>query len=308
MYFPYLRGKTFELKMLREVSSLLSNNGNIVPIIEPVSENTSYLERAIEKLIDQEASFTLITNPHKGELVDFPPEFLEEFTMENISTEYNNATMAYIISDNTTLQSLDEFQSKYEDRNLALIHAQPYTPVQDINQIPDIENQFFIDGRTSNDYRSHFTNYRRVLIKDGFNQRKNADYPVEEFFSDLHKTYDDLGFDGFGDFLIVGDRFIRGGGPAYAIAIHLTYLLENDDMHIKHFISDRTTGPRDPGGKFLEALTKLVAYLQDNPKLLEYSSACEEYLDLYERKHYPGLGFVKKLSMRHHIELMNTII
>jgi hypothetical protein len=30
--------------------------------------------------------------------------------------------------------------------------------------------------------------------------------------------------DGFGDFLIVGDDYSESGGPAYAIAIHLTFI------------------------------------------------------------------------------------
>ena len=29
--------------------------------------------------------------------------------------------------------------------------------------------------------------------------------------------------DGFGDFLIVGDDYSDTGGPAYAVAIHLTF-------------------------------------------------------------------------------------
>lgn len=308
MYYPYLRGKRNELLVLREVSKLLSQNGNIVPIIEPVKKNTKDLVRASNELVDYGIPFVLITNPYVGELADFPSDFIRSFINENIPLESNLGIMGYIVSDRSSIQSIENFLSDYQGRPIALIHAQSYRPIKDIINLPGIDYQIFIDGRTSNDYQSAFSEYEKILIRDGFTQRRNADYPDEEFFSDLHKTYEELGFDGFGDFLIVGDRFIRDGGPAHAVAIHLTYQFENNDIYVKHFVSDRVTGPKDPGGKFLEALTKLVAYLGITPEILEYSTACQEYIELFGEKHYPGLGFVKKLSMRHHIELLNTIV
>lgn len=114
--------------------------------------------------------------------------------------------------------------------------------------------------------------------------------------------------DGFGDYLIVGDDYSEAGGPAYAVAIHLTFLDADDDMFIYHFISDQTDSPTDPGGKFLEALTKLVKKLKDKKSLVYKSKAYSEYLDLFEKQHYPGLGYVKKLSMQHHIELIADYI
>ncbi len=114
--------------------------------------------------------------------------------------------------------------------------------------------------------------------------------------------------DGFGDYLIVGDEYSESGGPAYAVAIHLTYLGNDDDMFVYHFISDQTDSPTDPGGKFLEALKKLVKEINKPKSLIFKSRACQEYQDLYQKKHYPGLGTVKKLSMQHHIELIADFI
>ena len=43
MYFPYLRGKQFELIALREASNLLEKNKTKVsPIIEPVKDSTTF--------------------------------------------------------------------------------------------------------------------------------------------------------------------------------------------------------------------------------------------------------------------------
>ena len=76
-----------------------------------------------------------------------------------------------------------------------------------------------------------------MLIYDGFTRSKNRDYPPKEFFSELHLTYSELRLNGFGDFLIVGEDYIEAGGPAYAVAIHLTHLDKDDIMYVKHFVS-----------------------------------------------------------------------
>ena len=88
------------------------------------------------------------------------------------------------------------------------------------------------------------------------------------------------------------------------MAIHVTYLDEEDDMFIKHYVSDRTSSPVDPGGKFLEALNKLVDDLKDVDSMIFKSNAIDEFEALHARSHFPGLGYVKKLSMQHHLELM----
>ena len=144
-----------------------------------------------------------------------------------------------------------------------------------------------------------------MLIRNSFKRTTNAHYAPEEHFSDLHITYDDENMNGFGDFLIVGDEYSESGGPARAIAIHLTFLKEDDDdnMYIRHYVSNRTEGVSDPGGKFLEALQKLVIDIDKNYQLFN-TNACDEYRKLLQEEHFPGLGVAKKLSMQHHIEII----
>ena len=112
--------------------------------------------------------------------------------------------------------------------------------------------------------------------------------------------------DGFGDFLTVGDDYSEGGGPAYAVAIHLTFINpeEDDVMYIYHFVSDTKDTPTDPAGKFAQALAKLIKKLDSGASHLADTSAIAEFRDLHTKKHFPGLGQVKKLSMIHHIETM----
>jgi hypothetical protein len=112
--------------------------------------------------------------------------------------------------------------------------------------------------------------------------------------------------DGFGDFLIVGDEYSESGGPAYAIAIHLTFIDpdQDDSMQIYHFKSERQDTPKDPAGKFAEALANMMNVLNGpRSKVLE-TNAVKEFRMLHKQGHFPGLGYVKKLSMNHHIETL----
>jgi hypothetical protein len=51
-------------------------------------------------------------------------------------------------------------------------------------------------------------------------------------------------------------------------------------------------------------LNKLIHKGEDKNSLIFKSKAYNEFKSLYEKQHYPGLGYVKKLSMQHHIELL----
>jgi len=112
--------------------------------------------------------------------------------------------------------------------------------------------------------------------------------------------------DGFGDFLTVGDDYSEGGGPAYAIAIHLTFIdpSKDDAMYIYHFKSKRMDTPTDPAGKFAEALDSMIKKLDEPGSPVLNSEAVQEFRSLNEKGHFPGLGYIKKLSMQHHIETM----
>lgn len=71
MYFPYLRGRQYELIALRE---LLTNNklgNNVIPIIEPVRLSPT-LVSTLEGFKDKGQKCSLIMNPDVG-------SFLEEY-------------------------------------------------------------------------------------------------------------------------------------------------------------------------------------------------------------------------------------
>jgi len=308
MYFPYVRGKQFELILLRDNAELIAQS-HISPIIEPVRSNFSPLIRAVTALNNAGAKSTIIVNPQVGK----SPVNTEMILSKLIDCEFkhfSNISIGYILNTNSDQKDLIKLLKQYEETPFTLIHN-GFTKGKelsvDISKYSNVKIHAFIDNQSGKLYRKHFNNGNcsRVLIKDGFKrQKKNSDYPPSEHFSDLHITYDEELMDGFGDFLIVGDAFSETGGPAYAVAIHLTYLDDEENMFIHHFLSNQNDSPIDPGGKFLEALAKLVKELTKPNSSLYMSEACKEYQVLYAKKHFPGLGHVKKLSIQHHVELI----
>lgn len=306
MYFPYLRGKRFEFITLKNTAENTLTSGKIIPIIEPVKEKSSDFNLAFEVLAFYEIQFIILINPTVGELENSPSR-VKQLLITNIINAYEHCIIGLNITNKTTEQELNELFEDYEDYDIALIHQfnsnlDGIVNIRSDSHERDVYN-IFVEGPTSFSYRDKFNSTFKVLLKDGFNNRKNAEYPPDELFSELPVVFNRFGMDGFGDFLVVGDEYFERGGPAHAVAIHLTYFKE-DEIWIRHFVSDRKVGPVDPGGKFLEALTHLIDFLQETELDFSFSSACDEFRDLYERKHYPGLGAVKELSMRHHIELI----
>ena len=308
VYYPYFRGKQFELISIRENAKLMADAG-IVPIIEPVKESLNGLDRALSAVLEASGQAIVIVNPYYGYYKDNPNKILEYI---NESKCYENCvTPAILIKDaNETkyfhdmLDQLDGYDS------ISIIHA-GYPDASEMSEfLNNYDKKFihiFIENHCGKLYRKHFKGSKRVLIRDGFINRTNREHPLREHFSDLHVTYADEGMSGFGDFLIVGDDYAETGGPAYTVAIHLTYIDDNQDneMFVCHFISESNQDkPVDIAGKCIEALGKLVKYVNKKEYPITNSDAVKSFIKFHEAKHHPGLGYVKKLSMKHHLEVL----
>ena len=96
MYFPYIRGKQYELICIRESAQRMAESG-ILPIIEPVRSNFSGLNRAIVALVDKNVRFVLVITPDCGDLDGQPMETFDE-VLNEIPNEYEGASIGYIIS------------------------------------------------------------------------------------------------------------------------------------------------------------------------------------------------------------------
>lgn len=78
MYFPYLRGKQFELIALREFAEQYPDTAKIVPIIEPVKSTFNGLNTAAEVMFEKRLKFALVLNPTDGDFKRIRKDILLE--------------------------------------------------------------------------------------------------------------------------------------------------------------------------------------------------------------------------------------
>ncbi len=308
MYHPYFRGKQFELITIREMAPLFAEK-KFVPIIEPVRESLSGLEKALNAINDAKGRAIVIVNPQHGDHGDDGTNI--SALLKGGSIGNADISAGILLRGNSSMKDAKACFETHKAHHPTFVHAgfnEPKALAQYLGSDLGSSTHVFVSNPADTLYRRHFNGSKRILIQDGFERRKNADYAKNspEKFSELHVTYSDLGLVGFGDFLMVGDAYSEAGGPAYAVAIHLTYIDPDNDnvMYIHHFVSTTNDTPTDPAGKFAQALQKLIDEVNSgNSKLLK-TDAIREFRELHAKKHFPGLGYVKKLSMKHHIETL----
>ncbi len=131
-------------------------------------------------------------------------------------------------------------------------------------------------------------------------QMRNSDFlPIEAHpFTEEHLYYADEAFFGFSDYTVLPSEFIDGGSTPRAVVIHLTYLNQENHIWIRHFTSTTNDSIANVQGKFSEAAEKAVTYCRANNLS---NSALDELFRHYDEQHYPGLGTVKKISMKNHL-------
>ena len=307
MYFPYFRGKQFELILLREQATFLKDNQQ-VPIIAPVRSNTKQLEKSIKALNEKSAKHVVIINPTAGEHANDHSAI--STLLQSLPRESSTITgikLTYDITEEQIQHLLEDLPTE----SFALLHAgfQNHTWLSAELTSKHLTPSFNIFlTKAGHQYRNAFA-HDSVVIQDGFQLMRNRDYPPEEFFSDLHTTYHRDKFDHFGDYLTIGEQYKEGGGPAYAVAIHLTYLNTDDEntIWIKHYISDSNFDTSDLANKAKEALDKLTNEHQTHTLRVPITPALHELLAYRARNHFPGLGMLKKLSMWHHLHVVASI-
>jgi hypothetical protein len=277
------------------------------PIIEPVRDTLGGLNRALDAVVEVDGRAVVIVNPHHGDLADSGAPLSE--LLKHKYLDLPGVSAGILLKQNMSTSDALQCYREHESHSPVLIHVgfgEAKKLAERLGKQSKEHCHVFLDRYCGKLYQKHFSGARRVLLKDGFERKRNRDYDLLEPFSDLHATFEDEGMNGFGDFLIVGDDYRENGGPAYAVAIHLTFIDpdKDDSMWIYHFVSERQDTPTDPAGKFAEALEKMMRVLdRRNSKIVE-TSAVKEFRGLHKQGHFPGLGYVKKLSMNHHIETL----
>lgn len=292
MYYPYLRGKMYELLAVRElIQDNLIDSEYVSPIIEPVKNNSTF-NSLLKVAKAKKYKLNIINNPQVGDY--------DDLSQLQSLIKTNNMRKSIIISENSS-NIINAGDLLFYRVPKQVLNTQ--TKDNTINVIPDNSGYRWKIGKPKN----------TVIFEDCFKKKdRNADYvsASDEDFSIYHLMYRDDGYSGFGDYSVIGSDYLDSGFAPYAVAIHIVYFDENDALRIHHFVSNSNDDIRDPANKLREALGKLDKWVKSDKfnKSKNWSKGLEELEDLYINDRYPGLGYLKKLEIMHHLEIMNRYL
>ena len=313
MYFPYLRGRQYELLALRELVSQQLLGAHIVPIVEPVKLSATLIN-TMDAFVDKKQPLAVLRNPTVGTFtVDW--NATQERTRAAVYRKrfeelYDSPIIVKAIGMAPGVESLVSNWAKKGTNKKDLLVV-----CTDRNELSLYDSLFSFDipqytlMPDEGAFRRRIHNHR-VLLDDKFPRKKrNADYQEEEdeFFSDDHLYYKDDGFIGFSDYSIIGKEYQDAGFAPYAVAIHVVYFDTQKTLRIRHFVSDSNEDITNPAMKFYEAASKLKKWCSQSDQV-PLTKGLKELLSYQERQSYPGLGTVKKLTLMHHLELMGRYL
>ena len=301
MYFPYLRGRQYEMIALKELAQKGLISKLILPVVEPIKITTTF-NSAISAYIDSNLNIAIINNPEVGPLK-------KEIVTQLIPFKEKNIVAASIMQENidVSIETLSKEGVQKEDL-LVVINSRDYLDNYK-KTFKEVSPKYTLLPDERSIRRAISSG--KILFGDKFKRKeKNSDYadPDDEFFSDDHLFYIKEGYIGFGDYSIIGDTYDEGGFAPKAVAIHVVYFDEEKQLRVHHFVSNSNSGIEDPAGKFYEAVTKLFKWYRECLDESQQTYALNILLEYYERGYYPGLPTIKKLSIMHHLELMNKFL
>lgn len=304
MYYPYLRGKQFELIALREFAE--KSPAHIRPIIEPVKRNTNSLITALSALVNKGMPFALVLNPATGEYRKDSLELDEIFPL----LKEHDWTPAFLLNDNAEL--ISGIIESYNIRNAMVIVGNGFNVDNQANKelLSDDRITFVVGAFESNRGLKRFFNSagkKIIRLDDCFKEKqKNADYAdnTDELFSEEFNYYSEEGYEGFSDYTALSSDFKEGGMLPKAVAIHMTYPKSEEAVYVHHFVSDSNDSTANIKKKFYEAALKLKDFFSPIPT----TDGVRSVIECLDNDKYPGLGMLKKYSILNHLELMENIL
>ena len=315
MYFPYVRGRQYELLALRE---LIANNligDKIIPVVEPV-KLSSTLVNMMAEFIKAEHPIAIIRNPAVGTFLsdyqNIKVDSKEESYRRRFDEQYQNTNIIKsVIIQNGVHELLNYWgESDMVDKEDLLVIATNRDWIWLYEKYFNLNPPKFALIPDESTFRRKIRHHK-VLLDDKFEkQERNANYQAtpDEFFSDDHIYFSEDGFVGFSDYSIIGDEYSESGFAPYAVAIHIVYFAADKTLRVKHFVSDSNEDITNPAMKFYEAVSKLAKWYRTESPDIEMTFGLKAFLEHYDNQSYPGLGTVKKLALMHHLELMDKYL
>lgn len=319
MYFPYLRGRQNELLCLRELLDAGKLSSKVIPIIEPV-KFSSTLFSTLTKFIEMGHQVIVIRNPEVGSFRKESGDMIKNIekesdekkkekirkTLEGYKEVWNNPQIqkAYLVDDDVISMVREK---KLDAKDVVMINIKKgnYRYYEEYGE--EIIGKYTVVPK-GGDFEDIIED-DIIILEDSYRKAKrNIDYieNPDELFSRNHIVYKKRGFVGFSDFSMVGNDFDESGFAPWAIAIHIIYFGNRDELKIHHFVSESNESISDPARKFEEAMNKLVNW--ENFDIIPKTIGLDNLIECYNIGKFPGLGVIKKYSLMHHIQMMGEYL
>jgi hypothetical protein len=308
-YYPLLRARQFELIALRELAADAALQGLIVPILEPVRDAYNNLTLARSVFLQNNQKAYIIVNPIVGEYTG-DGTFYIDYLEDRLNKETYLPAFHYLNNSQYILENIERYS--FED---CMILCQSDTDTSDVEFQRLVAHDAITRLTVSSPERNrslhrYLKGLHKIYIRqdDLFEkQLRNSDFLsiFEHKFSEEHLYFQEEGFDGFSDYTVLPSEYIDGGSSPRAIVIHLTYLHNQDQVWIRHFTSESNDSIANVQGKFAEAAGKAVAFCEERNLS---NNAIDELKSYYYNKRYPGLGTVKKISIKNHLLVLSAYL
>ncbi|MGM0124312.1 hypothetical protein IGI37_001689 [Enterococcus sp. AZ194] len=297
MYYPYIRGKQFDLLALNEAINRGFLSRKIQPIIEPVRDSAT-IKKTIHLFQKKDRPLYVIENPQVGQY-----KLFEEPIHTWQFQEGNAVQPARIVTSENALESLERLAPLYLfDDN------QPLRAPSELQKFAELDGKKLIPDQSR--FRIWFPE-NKIILTDAFHHpERSSDYYTksDDFYSDNHLYFKEDGYSGFSDYTIDERIYQDKGFPSPVITLHITYFDAYGNIRIKHFYSDSNDTWGNQAGKFFEALEKLASWIQKNADQLLLTEGLRELLAYRVTQKFPGLGSIKKWSLLHHLELISAYL
>ena len=294
MYFPYFRGRQYDLLALKDIAEQRCLPPNIIPIIESVRD-IRVLPQTVAAFMAANHPLVVIANPTVSDYVLTQQKLHDWHEWANDP----NLIVGHILTP-TTLP--DDVTPSTDQPTLLIAHH--YDELVAVQHAGWLETPTYLlvppEARVRQLVsRSSISLFDHAWLPDHDQTYANL---VDGFFSDDWVLADLLGYQGVSDYTIGGHYYSEHGYPAKAVTLHLTYFA-GEQLRIHRFVSDDRTDFSHPKEKFFQAVATLAAWLPQQPTAVQ-TPAAKQLAAYHEQQHFPGLGVVKRLSLVHHLQMM----
>ena len=307
MYFPYLRGKQFEMLALLGVP--MSTYNTMLPIVEHVAPASS---RFFTRMAQEGRPFILIMNPYhprgSGRIAISTVQAL----LVGALAAHTGLHLGYIVDQHASAAQLQAFLAANPTNEKAVIFRHMPLPANmaaiDAILKANPPKYLIFDETKSRRLRPVLSWHKgHVMLVDGFErQERNSDYPTLSNFESNVGTWRADGLVGMGDYLMNGDHFSEGGGQPKVVTLHLS-AASPTGLVMHHYSSTMNASIQGtPGPKFGQACNDLVN--SASVAAMPASTGIAMFQQWDAANHYPGLGSPKQASMQHHMELLAQLV